>query len=112
MRKLIKYQANRPWRNALVATTALSVIFAVSSVLWNSGHPEWAFLLFFLAIWTLISVSWSNIRFAEESGSILAGIVDRNFVHLYAKVERLEEELTALREQSLTRARHIDRGLR
>lgn len=100
MRILDKYRVNQPWRNALVATTALSVTFAVASVLWNSGHAEWAFLLFFVAVWALLAVSWSNVQFAEESGSILAGVVDRNFVHLYTKVERLEREIMSLRGQA------------
>jgi hypothetical protein len=90
-------QRMRPWRNALMATTGLALFFIFSSSLWQAGYQEWAFLLFFLAVWVVISISWSNIRFAEESGTILAGIVDRNFENLQRKVEHLEAQLQELR---------------
>ena len=100
MERAMGLRRMRPWRNALMATTGLAVFFIFASSLWQSGHHEWAFLLFFLAVWVLISISWSNIRFAEESGTILAGIVDRNFESLQRKVERLEEQLEKLRADS------------
>ena len=89
----------RPWRNALVATTGLSVFFLVATLLWNSGHQQWAFALFFLAVWVLISVSWSNMDFMEQSGSILARIVDHNFRDLHEKVDLLEKELDEIKAQ-------------
>ncbi len=97
MRPRFDQQRMRPWRNALAATTGLAVFFILASSLWQSGYPEWAFLLFFLAVWVLISISWSNIRFAEESGCILAGIVDDNLENLHHEIERLERELQELR---------------
>ena len=90
----------QPWRNALIATTGLSVFILVASLLWNSGHPEWAFALAFVAIWLLISISWSNIDFTEESGTILARIVDHNFDHMNERIEQLEQELAAVKNQA------------
>lgn len=90
----------QPWRDALIATTGLSVFAVAASLLWEAGHPEWAFALMFLAIWLLISVSWSNIDFTEESGSILARIVDKNFAQLHERVEQLERELSEIRDGS------------
>lgn len=83
----------RPWRNALIATTWLSVMFVLATLVWNSGHAQWAFLLGFVAVWLLLSVSWSNVHFTEESSSILAKIVDQNFTQMHERVERLEREL-------------------
>jgi hypothetical protein len=88
----------RPWQNALLATTGLAVFFVLSSLLWRSGHAEWAFLLLFLAIWVLLAVSWSNVSFAEESGSILASIVDRNFEDMDERIAHMERELAAVRQ--------------
>ena len=88
-----------PWQSALLATTWLAVFFVFSSILWRSGHAEWAFLLCFLAVWVLLSVSWSNVSYAEETGSILASIVDRNFEDVYEKIDHLEHELAEIRPQ-------------
>ena len=87
----------QPWRDSLIATTGLSVFTVAASMLWNSGHPEWAFALAFLAVWMLVAISWSNIDFTEESGSILARIVDHNFTHLHERIEELEQELAEIR---------------
>jgi len=96
-----------PWRDALIATTGLSVFSFASSQLWTSGYPEWAFALAFVAIWLLLTVSWSNIRFTEESGSILARIVDHNFDHVNERIERLELELVAVRGLSANVTPHL-----
>lgn len=48
------FKKERPWRNALIATTGLSIFFMVATLLWTSGNPEWAFLLGFLAILTAV----------------------------------------------------------
>lgn len=94
------FSRKQPWRDALIATTGLAVFFLVASLLWNSGHPEWSFTLAFIAIWLLLSISWSNIDFTEESGSILARIVDHNFLRINERIERLEQELTLVKERS------------
>jgi len=94
------FLGRQPWRNALIATTGLSLFFMVSSLLWKSGHAEWAFLLGFLAVWTLLSTSWSNMRYVEESGAILAKIVDDNFSRLFERIEQLEQELPVLRGEA------------
>ena len=91
------FNRKQPWRDALIATTGLSVFILASTLLWNSGHPEWAFALAFVAIWLLISISWSNIDFTEESGSILARIVDHNFHQMNERIERLEHDLASVR---------------
>jgi hypothetical protein len=87
------FRRKQPWRDALVATTGLSVFVLASSMLWNSGHQEWAFALTFVAIWLLLFISWSNIDFAEESGSILASIVDHNFDQMSERIDQLEQAL-------------------
>jgi hypothetical protein len=71
-------------------------------MLWSSGHPEWAFALAFVAIWLLLSISWSNIDFTEESGSILARIVDHNFNQMNERIEQLEQDLAAVRGSTAT----------
>lgn len=89
-----------PWQNGLLATSALAAIFFASSLLWQQGHAQWAFVLAFSAIWILISISWSNIDYTEESGTILARIVDHNFDHVHERLEQLEKELEVLREKA------------
>jgi len=94
------FNRKQPWRDALIATTGFSVFILASTMLWGSGHPEWAFALAFVAIWLLISISWSNIDFTEESGSILARIVDHNFHQMYERIEQLEQDLAAVRDSA------------
>ena len=96
------FNRKQPWRDALIATTGLSVFILASTLLWNSGHPEWAFALAFVAVWLLISISWSNIDFTEESGSILAGIVDHNFHQMNERIEQLEQDLASVRGSAST----------
>ena len=96
------FNRKQPWRDALIATTGLSVFILAATMLWSSGHPEWAFALAFVAIWLLLSISWSNIDFTEESGSILASIVDHNFHQMNERIEQLEQDLAAVRDSALT----------
>lgn len=91
------YKRKQPWRDALIATTGLSVFILAANLLWSSGYPEWAFVLSFLSIWVLISISWSNIDFTEQSGTILARIMDRNFQQMHDRIEQLEEELSRVK---------------
>jgi hypothetical protein len=89
-----------PWKNALIATTGLSLFFFLASQLWVAGFEEWAFALIFLAVWMLIFVSWSNVEFTEESSLILAEIVDQNFQGISERIAELELELAELRADS------------
>jgi hypothetical protein len=87
----------RSWRNALIATTSLSGLAILADLLWTAGRPEWAFAVAFLGVWTLISVSWSNVDFNEESSLMMAEIVDSNFCDLHKRLEGLEQELESIR---------------
>jgi hypothetical protein len=91
------FRHKQPWRDALIASTGLSVFVIAASLLWNSGHPEWAFALVFVAFWVLLSISWSNVDFTEKSGTILAGVMDHNFHQLNERLERLEQDLEETR---------------
>ncbi len=90
-----------PWRNGLIVTTVLSLFTVLASILWDAGHAEWAFVLAFLTIWLLTSLFWSNDEFNEESGSILARIVDHNFDQMHERMEQLEQELDQIRDKRL-----------
>jgi hypothetical protein len=98
MSKISIYKRKQPWRDALIATTGLSVFTLAATLLWNSGFPEWAFALSFVGVWLLISISWSNIDFTEQSGTILARIVDKNFLQMHERIEQLEDEITELKD--------------
>lgn len=101
-----KFSKTAPWQSALLATCGLSAMFVATSILWQSGYPQWGFLLAFAAVWAVISISWSNIDYTEESGSILAGIVDHNFRQLHERIEELEEELKTLRMDEKNLSEH------
>lgn len=98
-RTLVK--SKHAWKNSLVATTGLSLFAFISGQLWAAGLQEWAFLLIFLAVWILISISWSNVNYAEESGTILARIVDHNFEGMSEKIRQLEQDLAELKGSSI-----------
>jgi len=91
------FKNKQPWRDALIATTGLALFVMASTMLWSSGHPEWAFALLFAATWTLLFISWSNIDFTDKSGTLLARIVDHNFQHIHERIEQLEKELEMIR---------------
>jgi len=82
------------WRRGLIAATGLSLFAFLASQLWTAGYPEWAFMLFFFAVWALISLSWSNDEFIQESACTLARIVDHNFDRVHERLEQLEHELS------------------
>ena len=88
------------WQSALLATSALAATFFAASLVWQQGHPQWAFLLAFAAVWVLISISWASIDFSEKSGTLLARIVDHNFDGVHERLEYLENELERLREET------------
>ena len=93
------FKRKQPWRDALIASTGLSVFFLAASMLWSAGHPEWAFLLVFSAIWLLLSISWSNIDFTEKSGAIMASVMDHNFQRMHEQLEQLQQELEQLKSR-------------
>jgi len=86
------------WQSGLLATSALAATLFASSQLWHQGHPQWAFLLAFAAVWALISISWASIDFSEKSGTMLAHVVDHNFEGMHERLEYLEKELERLGE--------------
>ncbi len=104
------FNSIHPWRNGLLATTGLSLFAVIASLLWVAGHAQWAFLLAFLAIWFLISLSWCNDRFIEQSGSILARIVDHNFRQVHERMESLEQELEMIQGQRVNPAQNLLEG--
>lgn len=85
------------WTSGLLATSGLAAVLFSATLLWQDGHPQWAFLLSFTAVWALISVSWSNVDFAERSGTVLARIVDHNFGQMHERMLELEQEVQELR---------------
>lgn len=87
------------WQSGLLATSALAATLFASSQLWHQGHPEWAFVLAFAAVWALISISWANIDFSEKSGTMLAQVVDHNFEGMHERLKFLEKELERLGEE-------------
>jgi hypothetical protein len=86
-----------PWQSGLLTTSGLAAVIFSASLLWQAGHAQWAFVLTFTAVWALISISWSNVDFAERSGTILARIVDHNFGQMHERLIELEQEVEALR---------------
>ena len=93
------FHSGHPWRVGLMTTTCLSLFVVVASLLWSAGYAEWAFLLVFVALWAFISFIWSNDHFIEQSGSILAGIIDHNFRQLHERMDFLEQELERVQDQ-------------
>ena len=92
----------KPWLNGLVTTTILAVFFVVASQLWAEGLQEWAFAVFFSGLWLLISVIWSNASYSEESGLILADIVDHNFRKVSDRIDRLERQLSTIGDRAVS----------
>ncbi len=101
MKNVPLLNTRHPWRNGLIVTTGLSLFTVLASILWGAGHAEWAFVLAFFTIWLLTSLFWSNDEFNEESGSILARIVDHNFDQLHDRMEQLEQVLVQIRDKRL-----------
>jgi len=93
------FKRKQPWRDALIASTGLSVFVLIASVLWSSGHHEWAFVVVFTATWLLLSISWSNVDFTEKTGALLASVVDHNFQQMHEQLEQLENELAEVKSR-------------
>jgi hypothetical protein len=94
-----------PWQRSLLATSALSGAFVAASLLWQSGNPQWAFVIAFITTWITLSVAWSDVDYTEESGVQLAQIMDHNFDRLQDRLEELEQQLEALRRRDTGRDR-------
>jgi hypothetical protein len=107
MKLSLRMVTQRPWRNGLIVTTALSLFLFSASWLWSAGMAEWAFVLAFIATWSLISISWSNDEHIEGSNQILAGIVDHNFDRMHNRLKKLERELEELADHPQTSVRKV-----
>jgi len=94
-----KFNTRRPWQAGLIAATALSLVSLFAWRLHQSGQAEWSFALLFGSVWCLIGAFWANDGFIEESGLMLAEVMDQNVEFLQDQVQRLELELQELREQ-------------
>lgn len=93
MKGIMVFKRKQPWRDALIATTGLSLFALAATLLWQTGYRQWAFVCIFIAVWLVLSISWSNLDFTERSGELLAEIVDHNFQGMHERVEKLEKAL-------------------
>lgn len=96
-----------PWQRSLLATCALSAAFVAASLLWQSGNPQWAFVVVFATTWVTLSIAWSDVDYTEQSGIQLAQIVDHNFDQLHDRLNELEQQLEALRRQRRAPERRV-----
>lgn len=94
-----------PWRRSLLATCALSAAVVAASLLWQSGSPQWAFVLVFATVWVTLSLAWSDVDYSDQSGVVLARIVDHNFDRVHERLEELERQLDVLRTEHVVRSR-------
>jgi hypothetical protein len=95
---------DKTWQTALLATSGLAALLFAAGQVWAAGYPQWGFLLAFAGIWALITVSWSNVDYTEESGIILADIMDCNFKQLHERIGQLEAEIQGLLEKQAGKA--------
>ena len=93
MRKL---KIKHPWRSGLIISTMLSSLVFCATLLWQAGYAQWAFLLLFVAMWLMISLFLINEEFNEESGLILASVLDDNVDQLLDRIHHLEQKLLML----------------
>lgn len=93
----MKHGRLRAWKSGLLATSALAAALFAASLLWQQGHPQWAFLLAFTGTWALVSLILSVVDFTEQSGLVLARILDDNVDDLLARIGELEQEIEQLR---------------
>ena len=93
------------WHGGLLATSTLALVFFAALFSWRQGHTEWAFILAFAGVWSLVSVILSAVRFTEQSGLVLARIVDENFENLHQRISELEEEVSSLRREGAVTSR-------
>jgi hypothetical protein len=105
MRRL---QKQNPWQAGLITATALSLVTFCAALLNQTGYAEWAFLLMFAAIWCLVSLFWANDSFNEESGFLLAGVMDENMSYVHQRLGQLESELEKMLERPVNPSMHND----
>jgi len=90
-----RFKIKYPWRSGLIISTVLSTLVFCATLLWQAGYAQWAFLLLFAAMWLMISLFLINDEFNEESGLILANMLDDNVDHLLERIHQLEQKLLA-----------------
>ena len=96
-----------PWQRSLLATCALSAAFVAASLLWQSGNTHWAFVVAFTTVWVTLSLTWSDVDYTEESGVMLAQIVDHNFDRVHGRMQELEQQIEELRSRSAPPNRRV-----
>ena len=89
----------RAWKSGLLATSALAAALFAASLLWQQGHPQWAFLLAFTGAWALVSLILAIVDYTEQSGLVLAHILDDHVDDLLARIGELEREIEQLRRE-------------
>jgi hypothetical protein len=87
-----------PWSGGLLWSTLLSGLAVAGSMLWHAGFLQWAFMLFFATLWVFLTVCLANDRFNEQSGLILARLLDENVGHLLDRIRELEETVARMSE--------------
>ncbi|MGH8034565.1 MAG: hypothetical protein ACREO9_05015 [Lysobacterales bacterium] len=87
-----------PWSGSLLWSTVLSALVFAGSMVWHAGFPQWAFLLFFGALWVFLTLCLANDRFNEQSGLILARVLDENVDHLLDRIGQLERTLAGMNQ--------------
>ena len=102
-----KLKLRNPWRNGLIIATGLSSLVFASSLLWQAGQAEWGFVLLFGTAWLLISLLLANDGFNEESGVLLARILDDNVDHLHERIHQLEQELATRNDGGSSRTQEV-----
>lgn len=85
----------KAWKEALLATAGLAAAIFAANLLWQLGHPQWAFVLSFVATWALVASLLSAVQHTDQSGLFLARIVDRNFEDMHERLRELEKALEA-----------------
>ena len=91
-----KFWIQHPWKGGLVLATLLSALTVLASLFWQAGYPQWAFLVLFAVLWLFAGVCLANDRFNEESGLILARVLDENMDQVQERIHRLQEQLAAI----------------
>jgi len=92
------FKIKHPWRSGLVISTVLSVLIFIATLLWQNGHPEWAFVLLFGSLWLVVSLLLINDEFNVQSGLILADVLDDNVDHLLNRIHQLEHKFLAMNQ--------------
>jgi hypothetical protein len=93
-----KIKVQNPWRSGLIIATTLCALFFLASLLWQAGYPHWGFVLLFGSLWLLTGLILSNDGFNEESGLILASVLDENVDFLLDRIETLETTLANVKQ--------------